>query len=105
MHRIGWCETRKSIMFNVNNVPAQTIAKIAAMTAGSFEHGKAIADAIMQKPALKVGAKVTVRGKVCRVVAIAANGVWVTRTATEAEYLRKGVDQVRERVSAKDICA
>lgn len=39
------------------------------------------------------------------VLSVAANGIWIRRTATDGEFARRGVEQVKERVSIKTIIA
>lgn len=39
------------------------------------------------------------------IVGVRSNGVWVRRTATDGEFYRRGVDQVKERVRFADIIA
>ena len=54
----------------------------------------------------RLGQQVLINGKTpARVVDIASNGVWILRSATDGEWIRKGVDQIRERVSAKTLTA
>lgn len=52
----------------------------------------------------KLGQVVMLMGKyLARIVDIARNGVWIVRSATEGEWTRTGLDQVRERVSIKQL--
>ena len=56
--------------------------------------------------AVKIGQRVMINDNIAaRVVDIARNGVWILRSATEGEWLRTGLDQIRERVSAKTLTA
>lgn len=97
---------------NTANITAATLASIAAATPMSREHGEAIAQAIkeasepVQVQAIRPGKFVTIGGKIrARVLSVARNGVWVLRAATDGEYLRTGMDQIRERVSIKLLAA
>jgi len=39
------------------------------------------------------------------IVGVRSNGIWIRRTATDGEFYRRGVDQVKERVRFADIIA
>lgn len=102
-------------MTNTNNITAATLANIAAATQMSFEHGKAVAQAWIEAntaatPAtLKPGQVVRLvnmpNAKRVVVVGVRSNGIWIRRTATDGEFYRRGVDQVKERVRFADIIA
>ena len=58
------------------------------------------------KPAFKINQIVMVSGKTqARIVDIARNGIWILRSATDGEWVRTGLEQIRERVSAKTLTA
>lgn len=60
----------------------------------------------MTTTTFRLGQQVLINSKTpARVVDIARNGVWILRSATDGEWYRKGVEQVRERVSAKCLTA
>jgi hypothetical protein len=88
---------------------ASTIIRLHSLEQGSFDHGKAVADAYLEasqeqpSKGLKAGQVVKINGKPARVISIAANGVWIIRPATDGEWARQGKDQIKERVSIKSI--
>ena len=90
-------------MFNINNVSADTIEPLARAEAGSFEHGKLCAQAMLEgetSKELQPGKLALYVGKIkVRIVRIRSNGVWVTMTGG---FMSKE-DQVLQRVSAKDL--
>ena len=100
---------------NANNITAATLVRIAAAAPMSVEHGKAVAQAMIEATAaatpaaLKAGQVVRLinmpNAKRVVVLSVAANGVWIRRTATDGEFARRGVEQVKERVSIKSINA
>lgn len=54
----------------------------------------------------RLGQIVLLAGKYkVRIVDVACNGVWITRSATDAEFLRKRKGQIKERVSFNDLRA
>ena len=58
------------------------------------------------KPAFKINQIVMVSGKTqARIVDIARNGIRILRSASDGEWVRTGLEQIRERVSAKTLTA
>lgn len=104
-------------MNNTNNITAATLANIAAATQMSFEHGKAVAQAWIEANTEAAAKPATLNpGQVVRlahmpnakrvvIVGVRSNGVWIRRTATDGEWYRRGVEQVKERVRFADIIA
>ena len=90
-------------MLNINNVSADTIEALARAEAGSFEHGKLCAQAMLEgetSKELQPGKLALYVGKIkVRIVRIRSNGVWITMTGG---FMSKE-DQVLQRVSAKDL--
>ena len=102
-------------MTNTNKITASTMARIAAAAPMSFEHGKAVAQAWIEAStkvtpeSLKPGQVVSLvnmpNAKRVVVVGVRSNGIWIRRTATDGEFARRGVEQVKERVCFADIIA
>lgn len=102
-------------MTNTNKITAATLANIAAATQMSFEHGKAVAQAWIESnteatpESLKPGQVVRLAHmpncKRVVIVGVRSNGIWIRRTATDGEFARRGVEQVKERVRFADIIA
>lgn len=104
-------------MTNTNKITAATLANIAAATQMSFEHGKAVAQAWIEANTEVASNPVVLKAcqlvrlvnmpnaKMVMVLSVAKNGVWIRRTATDGEFARRGVEQVKERVSIKNIIA
>lgn len=100
---------------NANNIKAATLARIAAAAPMSVEHGKAVSQAMIEATAaatpesLKPGQVVQLvsmpNAKRVVIVGVRSNGIWIRRTATDGEFYRRGVDQVKERVRFDDIIA
>ena len=103
---------------NTANVSAKTIAsivKLAATNPLSREYGEAIAQAWMEASAepaaeaFKPGQVVLLinmpNSKRVVIVGVRSNGIWIRRTATDGERARRGVEQVKERVSIKMLTA
>ena len=98
---------------NASKITAATLARIAAAAPMSLEHGQAIAQAMIEAateatPAtLKPGQVVRLvnmpNAKRVVIVGVRSNGIWIRRTATDGEFYRRGVDQVKERVRFADI--
>ena len=98
---------------NTANIKAATLARIAAAAPMSIEHGKAVAQAMIEATAaatpesLKPGQVVRLahmpNAKRVVVVGVRSNGIWIRRTATDGEWYRRGIDQVKERVRFADI--
>lgn len=98
---------------NPRKISSDTLAKINTVTPMSVEHGKAVAQAWIEATieatpeTLKPGqvVKLAHMQNCTRVVilSVAKNGVWIRRTATDGEWYRKGIDQVKERVRRIDI--
>ena len=91
-------------MFDIAKVSAKTMSDLAAAKAGSFEHGrlcaKAIVEASSETKELRPGKLALYVGSIkVRIVRIRSNGVWVTMTGG---FMSKE-DQVLQRVSAKDL--
>lgn len=100
---------------NSNNIKAATLAHIAAAAPMSREHGEAVARAWMEANT-EATHKSLKPGQVVRlahmpscarvvIVGVRSNGIWIRRTATDGEFYRRGVDQVKERVRFADIIA
>ena len=102
-------------MTNTNNITAATLANIAAAAPMSFEYGKAVARAWIEAntaatpDSLKPGQVVRLvnmpNAKRVVIVGVRSNGIWIRRTATDGEFARRGVEQVKERVRFADIIA
>jgi len=98
---------------NTNNIKAATLARIAAADAMSYEAGAAVAQAFIEattevasfKPGQVVRLATMPNARRVVVLSVAANGIWIRRTATEGEFARRGVEQVKERVSIKQLIA
>ena len=100
---------------NANNIKAATLSRIAAAAPMSVEHGEAVARAWMEAnteatpESLKPGQVVRLvnmpNAKRVVIVGVRSNGIWIRRTATDGEFYRRGVDQVKERVRFADIIA
>ena len=100
---------------NINNITAATLVRIAAAAPMSAEHGKAVAQAMIEATAeaapaaLKAGQVVRLinmpNAKRVVVLSVAKNGIWIRRTATDGEWYRRGAEQVKERVRFADIIA
>ena len=100
---------------NMNNVSAKTIARIAELSVTkplSREYGEALAQAWAE--ATEPAAEAFKPGQVVRlvnmpaakrvvIVGVRSNGIWIRRTATDGERARRGVEQVKERVSARSL--
>ena len=72
-----------------------------------WEARRAEVDAKLEtsKPAFKINQIVKFGKTTARVVEIARNGIWILRSATQGEWVRTGLEQIRERVSAKALTA
>lgn len=98
---------------NTNSIKAATLARIAAADAMSYEAGAAVAQAFIEATtetaSLKPGQVVRLvnmpNAKRVVIVGVRSNGIWIRRTATDGEFYRRGVDQVKERVRFADIIA
>lgn len=98
---------------NTNNIKAATLARIAAATPMSVEHGKAVAQAMIEattevasfKPGQVVRLVNMPNAKRVVVLSVEKNGVWIRRTATDGEWYMRGLEQVKKRVSIKQLIA
>lgn len=100
---------------DINRISADTLIRLHQLAAEkplSREYGEALAQALResteaeQPGQLKPGQQVTIGGQVkARILSVARNGVWILRAATDGEWARTGLDQIRERVSARSLAA